>query len=237
MLGCCHPGQGWHWCHWDVLVVPHLGHGDTQGALCPWDCALCPWDMSCATHVCDRWQPWWHSGTRPQHGCQTDDNPKVPPHPVPPSPCATIITPCPHHHPVPPTQDTRGSPRVRSSPSDTLRAPRSTSQVTTPKCHITHPCHHHHPKVPPSPCVTTIPVSPPPCATPQNTHVPPTCGSSPSDTLRPSLNSASQVPTPKCHLAHPVSPSSPCATHPGHTRVPLTPRDHTPPHCQPGDSP
>lgn len=28
-----------------------------------------------------------------------------------------------------------------------LDCPRSTSQVTTSKCHLTSTCHHHHPKV------------------------------------------------------------------------------------------
>lgn len=188
---------------------------------------------TCATHVCDRWQPWWHSETRPQHGCQTDDNPMVPPRP----PCATIITLCPHHHPVPPIQDTCGSPRVRSSPGDTLRASRSTSQVTTPKCHVTHPCHHHHLKVPPSPCVTTTMCHPPELAC--ATHV----GNSPSDTetlsqqCQPGANPKVPPCPPRatiitlCHLP---------GAHEGHPELeaaPLTPRDHTPQHCQPGDSP
>lgn len=182
--------------------------------------------------------------------CVTGGSPGGTPRPAPNTGARQMTTPwCHLAHPVPPSSHrvptitlchpprTRGSPRVRSSPGDTLRASRSTSQVTTPKCHVTHPCHHHHPKVLPSPCVTTTMCHPPELAC--ATHV----GNSPSDTetlsqqCQPSANPKVPPCPPRatiitlCHLpgAH--------EGHPDLEAAPLTPRDHTPQHCQPGDSP
>lgn len=64
---------------------------------------------------------------------------------------------------MPPTLSPCESPESEAAPVMPLDHPRSTSQVTTSKCHLTSTCHHHHhPKVPPpSPCVAATICHPP----------------------------------------------------------------------------